>query len=116
MIKRCSSATSCCHITLSHGICSQVFRAKHTAKAWTRSSKKPTVDKAQILADVYALGVDPENAGQSVQAALRLVRGQIEGQADARTVCLCKEINRILEGRNVGADSVSALTMCCFFE
>ena len=81
------------------------------------------VPTERIVADIDNLMVDPENAGRSVQQALQSVRSQIvrEGArevqpdgtvvqqsqplTDARALyAVRKEINRILEGRYVGAD------------
>jgi hypothetical protein len=67
------------------------------------------VPAERIVADIDGLLADPDNAGRSVQQALQSVRGQIvrEGQplTDARALyAVRKEINRILEGRYVGAD------------
>lgn len=86
-----------------------------------RGQRVPT---ERILADIDNLLADPENAGRSVQQALKSVRGQIAGEVDsavrapdgtqvvssnpltdARALyAVRKEINRILEGRFVGAD------------
>jgi hypothetical protein len=62
----------------------------------------PTAD---VITRIDELLADPENAGKSVQSALKDVRAQIEGQTDARALyAVRKEINRILEGRYIGAD------------
>jgi predicted transcriptional regulator len=81
------------------------------------------VPTENILADIDRLIANPENAGQSVQAALRAVRRQIGGEdvslgttdgiqvsgsspmTDARALyAVRKEINRVLEGKFVNSD------------
>lgn len=73
-------------------------------RAFTQAQGK-AVETQKILDDVDALLANPDNAGESVQKALKAVRGQIEGKTDARALyAVRKEINRILEGRYVGSD------------
>lgn len=64
-----------------------------------------SVNTQKVLEDIDGLLAVPENAGQSVQSALKSVRTQIEGKSDARSLyAVRKEINRVLEGKYVGAD------------
>lgn len=73
-------------------------------RAFVEANGKP-VATDKILADIDAQLANPENAGKSVQDALKGIRAQIEGKTDARALyAVRKEINRILEGRYVGAD------------
>lgn len=73
-------------------------------RAFAEAAGKP-VAVEKVLADIDAQLANPENAGKSVQDALKGIRTQIEGKTDARALyAVRKEINRILEGRYVGAD------------
>ncbi len=73
-------------------------------------NKRVPVD--QVVAKIDALIANPENAGASVQSALKAVRKQVDNSdpttapmTDARAMyALRKEINRVLEGKYVGAD------------
>lgn len=68
------------------------------------------VQTEDVLSRIDTLRTNPENAGRSVQQALTEVRKQLfdaDGNllTDARALyAVRKEINRILEGRYVGAD------------
>lgn len=68
------------------------------------------VDSHRVVSDIDALMADPENAGRSVQQALKSIRDQISPEngpplTDARALyAVRKEINRILEGKYVGAE------------
>lgn len=83
-------------------------RDKYTATQRTRAfsqAEGKAVNTQQILSDIDGLLANPDNAGASVQSALKSVRSQIEGKADARSLyAVRKEINRILEGRYVNSD------------
>lgn len=91
-------------------------------KAFEQAEGK-RVPTEKIVSDIDTLLADPENAGQSVQAALKSVRRQIAGEEIAEAgaegisvttsnpvtnakalYAVRKEINRILEGRYVGSD------------
>lgn len=73
-------------------------------QAFAEAAGKPA-PVSNITDTIDSLLANPENAGKSVQAALKDVRGQIEGQTDVRALyAVRKEINRVLEGRYVGAD------------
>jgi hypothetical protein len=88
-----------------------------------REASGKRVPTENVLKDIDNLLANPENAGQSVQSALRAVRSQIGGKdvsvaatdgykvsgsspvVDARALyAVRKEINRLLEGKYVGAD------------
>jgi hypothetical protein len=89
--------------------------------AFSEAQGKP-VQTNRILADIDGLLSNPENAGKSVQDALKSLRTQISGKdtaatkgdiavqeskplTDARALyAVRKEINRIMEGRYIGAD------------
>jgi len=68
------------------------------------------VQTEDVLSRIDELRADPENAGRSVQQALTSIRRQMFNDSDelitdARALyAVRKEINRILEGRYVGAD------------
>lgn len=80
------------------------FTAGQRTRAFAQAEGK-TVNTQQILSDIDGLMANPDNAGVSVQSALKSVRSQIEGKADARSLyAVRKEINRILEGRYVNSD------------
>lgn len=80
------------------------FTAGQRARAFKQAEGK-TVNTQQILDDVDGLLASPDNAGASVQSALKSVRGQIDGKTDVRSLyAVRKEINRILEGRYVNSD------------
>jgi hypothetical protein len=75
-----------------------------------RQAEGQRVPAESILSRIDELRADPENAGRSVQQALTSVRRQLFDDndqliTDARALyAVRKEINRILEGRYVGAD------------
>jgi hypothetical protein len=80
------------------------FTAGQRVRAFKQAEGK-AVNTQQILDDIDGLMANPDNAGVSVQSALKSVRSQIEGKADARSLyAVRKEINRILEGRYVNSD------------
>jgi hypothetical protein len=80
------------------------FTAGQRARAFAQAEGKP-INTQQILNDIDGLMANPDNAGASVQSALKSVRSQIEGKTDARSLyAVRKEINRILEGRYVNSD------------
>lgn len=80
------------------------FTAGQRVRAFKQAEGK-VINTQQILDDIDGLLANPDNAGVSVQSALKSVRGQIEGKADARSLyAVRKEINRILEGRYVNSD------------
>ena len=73
-------------------------------KAFIEAQGKP-VDNQKILSEIDGLLSYPDNAGESVQRALKAVRSQVEGKTDARELyAVRKEINRLLEGKFVGSD------------
>ena len=77
--------------------------------AFQQASGK-AVPTQNVVRRIDSLLKNPENAGQSVQRALSAVRGQLFGAddvivTDARALyAVRKEINRLLEGKYVGAD------------
>jgi hypothetical protein len=77
-------------------------------QAFTEAQGKP-VATDKILSDIDSQLGSPENAGRAVQDALKSIRSQLSGTdqplTDARALyAVRKEVNRILEGRYVGAD------------
>jgi hypothetical protein len=78
-------------------------------RAFTQAQGKQ-VDTDRITAQIEALATNPDNAGDATQQALNLVRKQVEKTVekfgkDARALYgVRKDINRLLEGRYVGAD------------
>jgi len=80
------------------------FTAGQRARAFKQAEGK-AVNTQRVLDDIDSLLAVPDNAGESVQRALKAVRAQVEGKTDARALyAVRKEINRILEGRYVNAD------------
>jgi hypothetical protein len=80
------------------------FTSGQRARAFKQAEGK-VINNQQILSDIDGLLANPDNAGASVQSALKSVRSQIEGKTDARSLyAVRKEINRILEGRYVNSD------------
>jgi hypothetical protein len=73
-------------------------------QTFAQAAGKP-VDTQTILGKVDTLLKDPENAGEATQRALNWAKNQIEGKTDARALyAVRKDINRVLEGKYVGAD------------
>lgn len=78
-------------------------------RAFQQASGKPTPTQ-QIVSDIDSMLANPENAGRSVQQALKAVRDQMfdgEGNllTDARALyAVRKEINRVLEGKYVDSN------------
>lgn len=87
-----------------------------------RQASTKRVDGQRVLDDIDELLASPDNAGKSVQDALKSIRTQIAGKAKTTVVdgievteaaplsdirslyAIRKEINRVLEGRYVNAD------------
>lgn len=78
-------------------------------RAWQQAEGK-SVPTQKVVGEIDRLLSDPENAGRSVQQALKAVRDQMFGSTgnvmtDAKQLyAVRKEINRVLEGKYVDAN------------